>query len=188
MNTPELQSALDETLRKIGRNILYFQRMEAIIKYLVSHSSTEGTASSLKENHEKNINSVSQKTMGNLVKDLFASVYAEKCAEEPIAEDMDEAFINISFKIDADPEHIEQRKLALERIVSERNLLIHQSLSRFDTTSIESCRILSATLDEQAERVRPELENLRALANALREGKKNAFDALLEELKSTNNE
>ncbi len=188
MNTPELQSALDETLRKIGRNILIFQKMEAILKYMVSNSSLEGTARNLKENHVKNIISVSQKTMGNLVKDLFASVYAEKRAMEPIAEEFNDAFIKISFKIDADSECIEQRKLALGRIVAERNLLIHQSLSSFDSTSIENCRTLSATLDEQAERVRPELDNLRLLANAIYEGRKDAFDALVKELNLTSNE
>jgi len=177
MNTTKLQAELNETLRKVGRNVLHFQRMESILKYLVSHSNIEGTAKNLKENHKKNINSVSQKTMGNLVKDMFTSIYSAKEEESPTAEDFDKAIIKISFKVDADPVYVEQKKLALEKIVTERNTLIHQTLSNLDQTSIESCQKLSVTLDEQAERLKPEFEDIRSLAKALHEGTKKAFEA-----------
>ena len=177
MKTTDLQTELNETLRKIGRNVLHFQRMESILKYLVSHSNIEGTAKNLKENHKKKIDSVSQKTMGNLVKDLMNSIYSDQEGEAPTDEEFDNAFIKISFKVDADPAYVEQKKIALERIVTERNTLIHQALSSLDTTSIESCQRLNVTLDEQAERLRPEFDGIRSLAKALHEGTKEAFEA-----------
>lgn len=178
MNTSELQSELDETLRKVGRNVLHFQRIEAVLKYLVSHSSIEGTAKDLEKTHKDKVESVSQETMGSLAKDLFTSVYSDKSNETPIPKDLDEAFIKISFTVDADPAFLEQRKRALEHIVTERNTLIHQTLQSFDQTSIESCRALNIVLDEQAERVRLEFENIQSLANALHEGTKALMDVV----------
>ena len=189
MNTPELQSELNETLRKIGRNVLHFQKIEALLKYLVSNSSIEGTTvKELKENHKKKINSVSQKTMGNLAKDLFTSVYTDQNNETLPPEGLDEAIFKFSFTIDADPAFVEQRKLALERIVMERNTLIHQTLSRFDSTSIESCRTLNVALDEQADRVRSEFENMLTLVNTMHDVSKVAVAALANEISTTQNE
>ncbi|WP_231757225.1 hypothetical protein [Microbulbifer elongatus] len=58
------QSALDETLKKIGRNVQNFQRMEAMLKFLISHSRLQGAASELQSNHEKAVDAVSKQTMG----------------------------------------------------------------------------------------------------------------------------
>lgn len=65
MDTLPHQSELDEVLRKIGRNVLLFQQMEAMLKFLVSRCSLEGTVSELKSNHEKAIEAVSRQTLGN---------------------------------------------------------------------------------------------------------------------------
>jgi hypothetical protein len=87
MTEIEHQSELDETLRKIGRNVLNFQRMEAMLKFLISHSRLEGTASELKSNRERAIDAVSRQTMGNLIKGFMSSVYSEPDKETaPIAE------------------------------------------------------------------------------------------------------
>jgi hypothetical protein len=170
MNTTELQSELNETLRKIGRNVLRFQRMEAVLKYLVSHSKFEASnTKDLKEKHKKKVDTVSQKTMGILVKDLFTSVILDKTNETSTPKELDEAFFSITITMDADPAFREERKLALEHIVTERNALIHQTLLSFDPTSIESCRTLNVVLDEQDERIRSEFENIREIAKTFRE-------------------
>ena len=178
MNTPELQSELNETLRKIGRNVLHFQRMEAMLKLLISHSSIQGTAKDLKANHEKAVDAVSRQTMGNLVKNFFTSVYTERNCEEVTTSKVEDDKFSFYFKIEGDQACVEQQRAALDQLVQERNVLIHQMLSRLDQTSLESCRELGVLLDEQAERMRPEYENLRSLVMALQTTKKEAFEAL----------
>jgi hypothetical protein len=183
----EHQAVLDEVLKKIGRNVLNFQRMEAMLKILVSRSKLEGKASELRTNHEKVIDAVSRQTMGNLVKSFLGSVYSTPAeAEEKSNDELDEVWFGFSFRIEADRTFVEQRQAELGALVEERNKLIHQLLGEFDHTSIESCRKLSELLDEQAERVRPEQEKLRSLILVLHEGRKKAFDAMEEQLKTGN--
>ena len=189
MTVTELQYELDETLRKIGRNVLLFQKIEALLKHLVSNANIEGaTVKELKNNHRKKINSVSQKTMGILAKDLFTSVYSDQNNESVTPQRAGEDIFKFSFTIDADPEFVEQRRLALEHIVTERNTLIHQTLSSFDFTSIESCRALNAVLDEQADRIKSEFENIRTLVLAMQEVSNLAIDAIANENCTTKNE
>lgn len=177
------QSALDETLKKIGRNVLNFQRMEAMLKFLISHSRLQGAASELQSNHEKAVDAVSMQTMGNLVKNFVTSVYSESNLEPERPLDNEQAWFSFSFTVETDEASIEQRKAALASIVQERNALIHQMLGQLDHTSAESCRQLNDVLDKQAERVRPEFEALRSLVMTLLDGRKIAVAAMESELR-----
>lgn len=60
MNSLELESEINDTLRKIGKNVLHFQRMEAMLKFIISRSGLQGTASTLKVEHEKAVEAVSR--------------------------------------------------------------------------------------------------------------------------------
>ena len=183
----EHQAVLNEVLRKIGRKVLNFQRMETMLKILVSRSKLEGKASELRSNHEKAIDAVSRQTMGNLVKSFVGSVYSAPAeAMEESNDEVDEFWVGFSFRIEADQAFVEQRQAELGALVEERNKLIHQLLGEFDHTSIESCRKLSKLLDEQAEKVRPEHEKLRSLILDLHEGRKKAFEAMEEQMKTGN--
>ena len=182
MNSSELESELNDTLRKIGRNVLHFQRMEAMLKFMISHSGIQGTVSTLKAKREKAVEVVSRQTMGNLVKEFFTTIYSEEVNSDESAEDIEEIWVKFSFKLEANKDYIEQRKSALERIVEERNILIHQMLSRLDQQSLQSCRELGVLLDEQAERIRPEYEVLRSLVMSLQTGRKDALEALSKEI------
>ena len=181
MNQPEHPPELDETLRKIGRNVLYFQRMEAMLKFLISRSNLEGTASTLRSNHEKAIDAVSRHTLGNLVKGFFDTVHSKR-PMEPEYTEIEETVISSSFRIEADPAYIEQRRAALSMVVEERNLLIHQLLGQLDQTSPESCRKLSALLDAQEEKMWPEYEILWSLVKKFQTCRKMVAEAMKEEL------
>jgi len=178
MISSELESVLNDTLQKIGRNIVNFQRMEAILKFIISRSNLQGTASTLKTTHEKSVEAVSRQTMGSLVKEFFPAVYSDHANSDNSAAEIDETWISFSFRHNADEAYIEERKASLARIVEERNILIHQMLSKLDQQSLQSCRELGIQLEEQAERVRPEYETLRSLARSLQAGRKEALETL----------
>jgi len=182
MKSKELETEYNETLRKIGRNVLYFQRLEAMLKFIISRTRLEGTANTLKTEHEDNIETISDHTMGMLVNDFFKTVYAKDGNGPQNSEEVDEAWFSISFKIVEDEAVTEKRKMDLKHIVDERNFLIHQMLSNFKQESVESCRELCARLDEQLEKLKPEYENLRALINTIIAGRREAVDALAREI------
>lgn len=171
MTIPDLQSEQNEALRKIGRNVLYFQRMEAMLKFLVSRSVVEGDSpEELKEHHNNRVETVSRVTMGNLVKSLFSSVYTSSDDTEDGTRQISDKKFSISLTVESTSEAIEQQRTALERVVEERNHLIHQMLSKFDQSSIESCQNLSSVLDAQLDKLRPQYENLLQLVKAMRDG------------------
>ena len=173
MNLVPHQQKLDEVLRKIGRNVLHFQRMESMLKFLISRSSLEGTAGELRANHENAIEAVSRQTMGNLVKQFFEVVYADSPRESVSTPDVTELCLSVSYRIQTDQAELERQKAALNSVVEQRNTLIHQMLARFDQNSVESCRELIKLLDAQATKVRPVYEHLHSpLEQLLRAGRR----------------
>lgn len=182
MTGTDHQSALDGVLRKIGRNMLAFQRMEAMLKFLISRSRLDGTVESLRANHEKAVEAVSRQTMGALVKGFVSSVYGSAEEKASFEEEIDEVWFSFSLKVEASPEEIKQRRATLNSIVEERNVLVHQMLGQFGQTSIESCQAFGARLDAQAEKIRPAYEALRSLVIAVKEGREAAVSAMAEHL------
>jgi len=171
MTGSDLQSEQNEALRKIGRNVLYFQRMEAMLKFLVSRSGIEGDSpEELKAHRDKRVEAVSRNTMGALVKSLFDTVYTSSDAAEGVAGKVSEKRFSMSLTIESAPEAMEQQRAALDQIVEERNNLIHQMLANFDQSSMESCHDLGSVLDAQLDRVRPQYENLLQLVQAMQDG------------------
>lgn len=159
-NSPEL----DETLRKIGRNVLLFQRMELMLKFLIPRASLSGNKSSLKENLDQASAVVSKQTVGNLLKPFLDSVYGENVPLEDMPGEVQIAF---SLRIKASEEERICHQQALEHLVEQRNDLIHHRLAHLKQDSTESCIALGKELDEQFELLRPEYERLRSLGSAL---------------------
>ena len=155
-----------------------------MLKFLISRSKLQTTPSGWREDHQKAIDAVSRKTMGNLIDDFLDSVYSEP-DDSGTALESEDVSISFSFLVEADESHIEQRRAALARIVEERNFLIHEMLSELDQKSEQSCRDLSALLDEQHHRMVPEYDNLRALVLGLLEGRKRLKAALVESAGNT---
>lgn len=167
MTSSELREEQNKTLQKIGRNILNFQRMEAMLKFVVSRYDLSGNSiEELKENHSYNVKATSRKTMGNLVKELFDSIYI---SGENKQNELNDARFSLSISVETEPESLEMQKKSLERIVEERNHLVHQMLSEFNQSSIQSCIDLSLKLDEQAERLKPEYESLLSLIQTFKQ-------------------
>ena len=168
----ELKKAKNEVLRKIGRNMLLFQQMEGMLKYLVAHGRFSGYASELKTKHENHIVTVRKQTMGQLVGQFLENTYSkcEKNSEEQI--ELKEAFFSFSFSVETDAANYETQKQAMASIVADRNELTHHLLPRFNPNSTESCLEIDQYLDRQREKLLPQWDMLKRIADALREGRK----------------
>ena len=165
----ELPDLRNEVLRKIGRNVVNFQKMEGMLKLLNSLNSVSGSLSDIQEITAKNSSSVKRQPMGRLADAFIREVYSDGSKNIDAQKDIHNLSISFSFRIDAAPELAKERKKALSFVVAERNKLIHQTLAKFDPSSIDSCVKLSTILDDQHEKIWPEFEILRSMVNALME-------------------
>ncbi len=158
----ELEKLKNEVLRKIGRNVMLFQQMEHILKFLLasgSFSSTVSNITDLKTKLEKHITTVQKQTMGQVANQFLENTFSED--EEDAQEELKETIFSFRYRIQCDEAQFEERKMALTSLVAERNDLIHHLLPRWKMESHESSIEIEQYLDQQREKILPELEWLK---------------------------
>ena len=154
----DIEEQLKTTYEKIGRNVYNYQILETGLKLLISRCIIHGNdPASLRENTKKNIDKQTMKTMGNLVKEYLDRIYEGK----PVSNN---SKILMQFTVEADEKFILDRKKELEKLVEQRNHLVHQRLIELDRASLSSCKKLCSELDEQNEQIKCEFEILRGQA------------------------
>ena len=150
----------DEVLRKIGRNVVVLQKMEGLLKKLVT---IQGATISVndQENFHRRVEAVAKKPLGHLVSEFLRSAYSSGFGNNPAQGAESHATISLSFSLDPDmkKEHAE----SLSSVVKERNTLIHQMLISFDPNSVSGRESLTRSLDDQLDRVLPEYQLLNSL-------------------------
>jgi hypothetical protein len=168
----DIEAVRAEALRKLGRNIVNFSKIEAGFKYLLSVSQLEGTGKTISDQLRRNQTRLRKQTLGKLVQEFNKNILGDASESEPTP-DCSGAVISISFKVTYNnPDFLKIQKRALASIVAERNKLIHQNLAFLDTSSIEDCHNLITFLDEQNPRLLAQLEELRWMIENLRESLK----------------
>lgn len=167
-----LEDSVNEVLRKIGRNMMLFQQLEHLLKFIIANGSFSGYASELSLKKEQKAVSVQKQTMGQLVGQYLETTNPEnqELSDEP--EELKEAFFSFKFHTECDAVYYETKKDALAQMVSDRNELVHHMLPKFNTNSIESCIQIDKQLDEQREKIINEINELRQKVDSLQEGKK----------------
>ena len=160
----ELVALRDEALRKVGRNVVNFQKIETCLKYLIAVSDVQSTKDGLTAEHKRRAATIQKLPLGHVAEAFYQSVYGAEPESEPFAPgDRSPISISTSFRVEADAATVKKQKRTLSALVTERNKLIHRDLSGFDHNSILSCRSLSAMLDEQNIRLLTQLEELATL-------------------------
>jgi hypothetical protein len=165
----DIEALRAEALRKLGRNIVNFSKIEAAFKYLLSVNQLEGTEKTISDKLRKNQTRLQKQTLGRLVQEFHKNILGDASQSEP-KPDFSGAEISLSFKVDYNnPDFLKVQKRKLVSIVTERNNLIHQKLASFDTSSVEDCHNLIILLDEQNPRLLAQLEEMKWLIKSLRE-------------------
>ena len=166
----DIEVVRTEALRKLGRNIVNFSKIEGILKYLLSVSQIEGLSTSTCNQFVDNHKRFRKHTLGQLVKELHNTVLVDDSQSEPQL-DSSELGMSWSFKATySDPDFLTAQKQALSDIVLERNKLIHQDLALLNTSSIEDYYKLISLLDEQNPRLLTHLEELGWMLTSFIEG------------------
>jgi hypothetical protein len=156
----DIEVVRTEALRKLGRNIVNFSKIEGVLKHLLSVSQIEGLSTSTPNPLVSNQKKFSKQTLGRLVQELHKTVIVDDSQSKPQLDSSDSG-ISLSFQVTySDSDFWNLQKQALSHIVKERNKLIHQDLALLDTSSIEDYHKLISLLDEQNPRLLDHLENL----------------------------
>ena len=174
-NSTENHKLKEEVLRKIGRNVVNFQKIEAMLKQLIVNSSFKGPVREIKARLEDKKNSIDRYSMGTLTREYFKMFPYESEDFHDYPEEREESWMSLSVSIENKDGSIPKHKKAISFMVSERNRLIHQMLVNFDPDSIDSCQKLIVELDEQNQIISREYTNIQSLGKALSEAKKQLF-------------
>jgi hypothetical protein len=168
----DIEVVRTEALRKLGRNIVNFSKIEGTLKYLLSVTQSEGLSTSTGNQLVDNYERFRKHTLGRLVWKLHDTVLVDDSQSEAQL-DSSELGMSLSFKVSySDSDFLNAQKQALLDIVAERNKLIHEYLAPLDTSSIEDYYKLISLLDEQNPRLLAHLEELGWMLTSFIEGLK----------------
>lgn len=173
MDSPDQLSDLtNELFRRVGRNLLNFQRIEGMLKFLLANGQISGPIAEILQLREARTQSIHRKTMGELAGQFAEEILADAGEAEPehAIGDGRRAWIAFSIRIEAEAASNAGFREGLKALVQERNDLVHHFGSRWDAKSIEITRELLLQLDEQRERLIPLFERLRAIVRSMQEG------------------
>lgn len=167
----EIEIAKNQVQRKIGRNIVAFQKVEQMLKYLIVNGKFSGCISEIDTKRKQRAGIVERQTLGQLVGQYLNQFHSgyEQSNEEP--EDLKEVYISFYMQVDRSEKDYENKKQILASMVAERNELIHHLLPRFDWNSMESCQDTDRYLDQQYKKLLLEFKDLKALTEAFQKAR-----------------
>lgn len=153
----DLEKAITRVYQKVGRNVVFFNKLENMFKHLTALNQISGYVSELQQKKQKQIASISKQTLGQ-VAGLFIENNASGDEIDLGPDDPEDIWINIGYTIKS--ERQEERNKEIVDLVEERNKLIHQFAQVCDLTSLESCATAEIYLENQYVRVQREINQL----------------------------
>ena len=169
--TVDSHTTRDELFRRIGRNVVHFQYLEATLRSMIPTLYNKSTIEELQARPDKMSPKQDKSTFGHLVSAYHDRLSRSKEVLNQTVPDevLSEPTLTFGFSIEVTPETAAQRKRALVNLVAERNRLIHNELVSVDLNSPEVCEELSARLDEQYTKIRRHLDYLNLLRTSFQE-------------------
>ena len=161
----------DEVLRRIGRNVVNFQVVEAMLKHLNATASVHGPASELAERMETQRTAVHRKTMGELAGRMVTHVL-QAPPEHQTPDEISEPWVGFHFSVETDAQFIDQQDQEMRALVDARNDLIHHFLPRWYSAVDGDAEAALAYLDAQRDETCRMLDRLKCWVTTMDEGRK----------------
>ena len=114
----DLETVSTEALRKLGRNILNFSKLEAGFKRLLLVSHIEGTTTTIRDNIKAKQVKLHQQTLGALVTQFTRNILCDVEKPEPPAQ-LTKPCLSLSFNVTST--HSDEWQQALRTLVEEQN-------------------------------------------------------------------
>lgn len=166
---PETSLAREQVLRCIGRNVVNFQYLEATLRSIIPSLSNDGTMTDWNANIGAKTRKHKKSSLGNLAESFLGDIFPRPAERQSdTSESADENIVRFSFTIEATADEALSRRRALQKLVIERNRLIHRDVLGIDLNAPDQCLQFLEFLDEQNERIRAQLDFLSALRKAHR--------------------
>jgi len=160
--SPDLTSARNLTYQGVGRNVLQFQRLELLLKYLLARHQGAYTHETMADELKRREETVEKKTLGMLAGELFEQVILKPGSGDfTPADGADSGKVSHRFGITITEELHQAWQSRLKSLVEDRNRLVHLSLLTWDLNTIEGCQAAIAALDEQRGRIATEFEQVK---------------------------
>lgn len=166
----ELKAAKNDAIHKVGRNVLMFQIMEHLLKFLVSNSSLSGYSSELLSKKAKRSESVAKQTLGMVVGDFLDD--SEPAAVPDLLREPHFSF-HFSHEVTA------ESQVEIEALVAERNHLVHHFITDIEFNSVDEWLKAAESLDQQYERIERTNEYLRMVGESLSDGRSQAAEYMM---------
>lgn len=165
----DLKQIQDEVLRRVGRNLLLFQAIETLLKFLLSHHKVGSKPTDFSKHQRERIDAVSGTMLGHLVHKYGTEVLRDAGVEVP-EEESPADWITFSVTISGDADFVEAMCRDMKLMTEQRNELVHGFLVRWQPDSPEKLEETLGYLDAQREKVLPMHEHLKDAANSVVEG------------------
>lgn len=166
VRTPET----DEVLRRVGRNVVTFQQIEHLLKFLTAHSAVSAPMSELSVRLEQQVAAVQGKTMGMLAGKLMDDVLQPQ-VDHQAPEEIDEVWLGFRFSIEADAEFVDRHDQEMRALVDARNDLIHHFLPQWVAAVDGNSESALNYLDAQRAEAGRMLERLTGWARSIEMGR-----------------
>lgn len=169
----ELEKIKKEIFEKIGGNVMLFQQVEHMLKFILEVNDISGYVNEIELKDEARKKAIQKKTMGQLVGNFMDSSFSKIGEEvensEPV--EVKGAWISIQHRVECDKNYYENINTNLEKMVKERNDLIHHLLPRWDARSYQSSLKIKKYLDELRLETRSQFENLKSHIQVMQTGR-----------------
>jgi hypothetical protein len=176
-NNADAEQQGDEIRRKVGRNVLLFQRIELILKYLEEKGNFSISSNNLQsqeispQSQARKLQEFSSKQplgLGGRIKKLTKGGPLSEPNNFPAEMEVAEGGFSFAFDFSyGTSEDQERLKEKLSSIVDERNRLIHELLLSFDVNTEIDRNALEVYLDRQYEKTLPVFEECKQIADIL---------------------
>lgn len=179
----DLETLKEEVYQKTGRNLLFFQKMESTLKYILLSCNISGYARELTKKQEANHKKIQKQTMGHLVKLCLEKNLTEHYEVPEAPDKLDGLHISMNIAIGLDEARFQKIKQDLESVVDERNDLVHHLLSKFGSETDAEKRRLSIIqyLDKQYDDAKAKNAFLQSFVDTIQKLKKDYSNFLLSE-------
>ena len=168
--TSNLKPTQDEVLRRVGRNLVIFQQIEQMLKFLLASHKVGGTADNYLARQQENAECINKKMLGLLV-ERYGNEVLQDAGEEVPDEDRPEGWFSFSFRLSGDTEFVESLRRDLKLMTDERNDLVHGFIPRWKPESKAVLEDTLAYLDAQREKVLPMHEHLMRTMDGMQQSK-----------------
>jgi hypothetical protein len=162
----DISATRDLALSKVGRNVVNFQKMEAMLKFILKVANFSVPISGVQQHLNTQTTRLQSQPMGQLVESAAKNLHAERPAPLP---DVKEIWLTYSISLSEGGSQLHEWRREMRNVVRERNNLIHRMLASWDPHSIDSCHALCEALDAQRERILRAYEHLESIVRAIRE-------------------